>query len=266
VDGHGISHADVESELRRGGGTPRGALDRLVERELLAAEATRRGFGAGRDIERGAKRAAVRGLLHAVVEEHITEASIEPDAIREAYERSHDRFHAAERRRVEHILVRIPEDADDASDALAAALAAEHLAELRSSSDPAAVLARVRSEPPPDGYSVSVEDLGVFGRSVGFVPPFRDAVFAVSSPGVLGRPLRTQFGWHAIWVREVWPPTAVSFAEAAPLLRREIVVMRRRAALESLERELREDGAIELDEARVRALLARDPLEPRAGT
>lgn len=86
VDGHPITaeevrHVAVEVDL----GPPE-ALERLQERELLAAEARRLGYAADPDVLRTTKQALVQALLEREVEHAVGPESITDEAIAARYE------------------------------------------------------------------------------------------------------------------------------------------------------------------------------------
>jgi peptidyl-prolyl cis-trans isomerase D len=109
------------------------------------------------------------------------------------YRRNLDRFETPEQAQAAHILVRVPEGADDATRAQKRALAEKLLADARGGKDFAA-LARAFSD--DKGSAVSGGDLGRFGRGT-MVPAFEQAVFSLK-PGELSDVVETQFGYHLI--------------------------------------------------------------------
>ena len=55
-------------------------------------------------------------------------------------------------------------------------------------------------------------DLGSFDRGQ-MVKPFSDAAFALKSGEMSSAPVKTQFGWHVIYVSEKQTASTVPFAE-----------------------------------------------------
>jgi hypothetical protein len=92
VDGVPITLDDVRREAEETGASPPAALRALVDRELLAGEAARLGYGDRRAVRRDVERALVQTLLAGTVEREITDASLDEAAVRAHHERARDRF------------------------------------------------------------------------------------------------------------------------------------------------------------------------------
>jgi hypothetical protein len=89
VDGVSIHAGDVTAEMRRGGGPPRAALDRLIDFELLAAAAARTVTPASDGAVAEARdQAAVQLLLEREMEPHLGKDSIPDDVLRDLYQKA----------------------------------------------------------------------------------------------------------------------------------------------------------------------------------
>ncbi len=89
VDGVSIRASDVAAEMRRGGGSPRAALDRLVDFELLAAAAAHTVTPAtDTDVGEARDQAAVQLLLERELEPHLGKDSIPDDVLRGLYQKA----------------------------------------------------------------------------------------------------------------------------------------------------------------------------------
>ncbi|TLM68847.1 MAG: hypothetical protein FDZ69_01195 [Deltaproteobacteria bacterium] len=109
------------------------------------------------------------------------------------YRRNLDRFEIPEQAHAAHILVRVPEGADETVRKQKRSQAEKLLADARGGKDFAA-LAREFSD--DKASAVNGGDLGSFGRGM-MVPTFEQAVFGLK-PGEIGGPVETQFGYHII--------------------------------------------------------------------
>jgi len=155
-----------------------------------------------------------RALLAADVIEMVMANATGEEALRAAYDRKYstgdggDEFHAA------HILVETEEEAKKIK------------MELEDGAD-FATTAKARSTGPsgPSGG-----DLGWFGLG-SMVPEFEEAVLAMRS-GDISDPVKTQFGWHVILLRERRKSAAPSFDEVRGELEQEL----RTRAVEDRER------------------------------
>lgn len=136
-------------------------------------------------------------------------------ALRERYDQEKGRFVEPEQRLTSHILIKVAADADAAAQKAAEAKAQDLLKQLRAGGDFAA-LARQHSE---DVSKDTGGDLGWVAQNGQMVKPFEDAVFATASGQVSG-PVKTEFGWHLIQVREIKPGSTIPFEQARPELER----------------------------------------------
>ncbi len=125
------------------------------------------------------------------------------------YRRNLDLFDIKEEVKAAHILLRVPEDADQATIDKRRALAAELLKQLQAGAD-FAQLAKAHSD--DQSNAAAGGELGTFGRGV-MVKEFEDAVFALR-PGQLSEVVRTPFGFHIIKVEEYTAPGVKPLVDA----------------------------------------------------
>ena len=117
--------------------------------------------------------------------------------LRKLYEDQKARFVEPEQRLASHILISA---GDDAAAQKAAEEKAKHLAdEARAANADFAALAKANSEDP--GSKDAGGDLGWVEKGV-MTKSFEDALFAAKAGDVIG-PVKTEFGWHVIKLREV---------------------------------------------------------------
>lgn len=141
-------------------------------------------------------------------------AQMEPDfspseqELQERYERERVRFGTLEQRLASHILIR-PEG-DDADAQRAAVAAARELAE-RARGEGADFAALAREHSVDLGSSAQGGDLGWLERGL-TEPAFDEALFEMAEGGI-SEPVRTDEGYHVIWLREVRAEQVRSFDE-----------------------------------------------------
>lgn len=136
--------------------------------------------------------------------------SIQPDEqeLRQAYEESMARFTTEEQRRASHILVQVPDGADEKT-LTAAREKSEKLLQRVRAGESFEELAKEFSD---DKVSAAEGgDLGFFGKGV-MVPPFEEAVFALEK-GQVSDLVRSQFGFHIIKLTDIRPGGKKSFEE-----------------------------------------------------
>jgi len=257
VDGHPITVDDVEARIRAERQTPAEALAALERQTLLALEAERLGYGERNDVQRETRRAAVQALL-ATIEREQPSSAIDDTTLRRAYDEAvssptNDRFVVPEKRRSEHVLVRV-EDASREREARRVASAL--LAELER--DPSALeptLAALRTQTEREGLPLLVEEVPFVARDGSLEAGFEQVLFSGDAPGLRTELARTSFGWHVVIVREIQPRVVRTFDEVAPELREEATNQRRFQALVALLDRLRAEAGVELVPAGVEAAL-----------
>ncbi len=122
------------------------------------------------------------------------------DQITSLYEETKGRYRTAENRRASHILISVPESAEEEARQEKLALTNSLIERLNQGEDFSA-LAQAFSDDP--GSSANGGDLGVIAREQ-MVKPFEDAVFSMQQGDING-PVQTQFGYHIIKLVELVP-------------------------------------------------------------
>ena len=145
-------------------------------------------------------------------------AAADEAALRARYEQEKARFVDPEQRLASHILVSVAPDADAKAQKAAEEKAARIAAEARKPGADFAALARADSD--DTGSKDSGGDLGWVAHDGGMVKPFEDALFAMQA-GDVSEPVKTDFGWHVIKLREVRSGKQTSFEDARAQLESE---------------------------------------------
>ncbi|RDZ27907.1 peptidylprolyl isomerase [Lysobacter silvisoli] len=153
----------------------------------------------------------------------VSAASVPPpapasdDDLRKRYELEKSRFQSQEQRLASHILVRVAEGADAAAQKAAEQKAAQLATQAKAAGADFAALARTNSD--DTGSKAGGGDLGWVTKGM-MVAPFEQALFAAQQGAIVG-PVKTDFGWHVIQVREVKAGAQQSFEQARESLARE---------------------------------------------
>lgn len=219
VDGEPITLDDVEDlvEMSDGGLGAGEALGALVEQQLLAREAWRRGHRGGSALEIERRRAMARALLGNLGEE-LTAEDVPLEDIRQFYEERKTVFVHPPLRDVVHAVALTGEG--KLSDREAEDLARRAAEAVAGAADARAFQEALKPLRSGEGKGVlKVEDLPPFpGEGSGFDEVFVEAVWGLQGPGSISVPVRTRFGWHVIMMQQDIPERNSSFEEA----RREI--------------------------------------------
>lgn len=144
------------------------------------------------------------------LDEMAKEVKVSEDALRDLYKSAVEagRYQTEEVRNASHILVRVPDNAEETVIAEKKKKAEEILQRLKQGENFEA-LAKKESEDP--GSAQQGGDLGDVRKGV-MVKPFEDALFALEK-GKLSEPVLTRFGFHIIKVNSIQPPKVQPFNE-----------------------------------------------------
>jgi len=186
------------------------------------------------DEHRNEYRAPERVTLEYVeLDSNTLPAAPEPDeaALRQRYEQEKARFVEPDQRLVSHILVPVEQGADDAAQQAAEAKARELAQQARAPGADFAELAR--ANPGDPGSAANGGDIGWIRQDGSMVKPFEDAVFAAEA-GSVSDPVRSQFGWHVIQLREVRTGHQVPFEQVRDTLAQEQALADRERAFNDL--------------------------------
>ncbi len=137
------------------------------------------------------------------------------ETLRQRYDQEAEKFALKEERLASHILVEVPPDADAATVAAAKEKAATLAAQARA---PDANFAELATSSSDDAGSVA-GDLGWISRDM-MPAPLEASLFAMT-PGQISDPVKTEFGWHVIQLREVKSGERETFEQARESLARE---------------------------------------------
>lgn len=150
--------------------------------------------------------------------------------LRARYEQEKARFADAEQRLASHILVRVEPDADAAAQKAAEQKATQLAEKAKQPGADFAALARANSD--DTGSKEAGGDLGWVEKGV-MAAPFEQALFSMQ-PGEIRGPVKTDFGWHVIQLRESKSGQQVPFEQARDTLAQEQATSDRERAFNDL--------------------------------
>lgn len=180
-------------------------------------------------------------LVNKLLEQEVTQKIlVKPSDIATFYEKNPDRFQQAESVRAAHILVLVPQGADDKTRAAAKARAEAALKAARAGQD-FAQLARRYSN---DASAQRGGDLGFIPKGQ-MVPAFEAAAFALE-PGQVSDLVETQFGYHVIKALEKRPARIVPFVEAAAQIEQFLEQQQRQEKSKALVEQLKSKGKVQI--------------------
>lgn len=257
VDGRPISASEVTARMKADDITAEEALEGLVEETLLVAEARRLGLEVTEDDERAIDRLMVRSLLRDI-EREVTPESISKQEVRRDFERHAEKLQSPEQRRSWHIVVK---DRSEAGKAVAQSI----LKKVRQADDARVVYQRY-AEGSEDGsrFDVEAEELPGVTMKARIERPYKEALFAAESPGVVDRLVETSHGWHIIVVEEIVPAERATFDEVEDEIRERLSQKKRFDSVVAILDRLRAEGLVRYEDQGVERLLSARRLPERA--
>jgi peptidyl-prolyl cis-trans isomerase C len=170
--------------------------DELINREVIAQAAARRGLDKNPDVAAQMEMARQAVLVRALFEDEVKRSPITDAQLQQQYEQFKGSMGTNEYK-VRHILV----DKEDDAKAI--------IAELNKGGD-FAKIAKDKSKDP--GSKDNGGDLD-WGPSARYVKPFADAVTGMQKGQTTTAPIKTDFGYHVIRLDDVRPLQVPPFAE-----------------------------------------------------
>jgi peptidyl-prolyl cis-trans isomerase C len=216
VDGRPIRASDVALQARAKGEPAKAALAELIDGELLAGEAARRGLDRDRDALEAARAEGVRQLVARTFEKEVTPESIPMNGVRHFYDDNQSSLNHDEKVDVWHIIVPTATAFTDA-DKQAARAAAEELARrARGIGSADAFVALAPTVTAPIAARAEHVQTALHGWTV---REFATAAFALEKPGDVSPVVETKYGFHVIYLIGRIAPLHLSLADAEPKIR-----------------------------------------------
>ena len=163
--------------------------------------------------------------LELSIESLMQDIPIDESYLRAYYDANQANYVAQEQRNVNHILVQVPREAT-AEEVETARTKAVGLRELASAGDSFEEIAKENSD--DIGSRTDGGETGFFGRGV-MAPEFEEAAFAMSEQEI-SEPIKTEFGFHILRLKEIKPGGLKPFEDARP----DVEVSYRREQAEAL--------------------------------
>ena len=260
VNGDLIYAADVARYANSAGVDGKEALSALVDEALLVQKAIGELAGGAAAVAPAEDRVLVQTLLKSEVEGAVAAENISEEDLRAAYHDAGERFVRPERRGSVHVLAQIPKTAPPELVARANTWIRSVISEMYAEGGDA-VVARYQHAPPTDlPFQVRAEAVPPYSRTDSAAQPYLDAIFATDPGQVVPEPVRSDFGVHAIFVKNVVAAETRSFDDARAELTTELVNKRRTARYNQLVGELTNAVHPEYNEAAISRALANDAL------
>ena len=214
--------------------------DRLVERVLFIEAAKKAGVEKEPAFQKALSIAKDELMINQWMKDQYDATVVSGGEAKEFYEKNKVQFKKPAQVRARHILIKKDETAAKKIIAELKGLGGEKLKEKF------IALTKSKSEGPtgPKGG-----DLGYFGEGQ-MVAPFNKAVFALKKGEITTAPVKTQFGYHVIYLEDKKEAAALPYEQVKPQIVQNLKQTQFRKMLEKSAKELKSKANITIESAR----------------
>ncbi len=235
----------------------RALLDSMIEFEVLAKEAARRGFAKHPDVVRMLRQVMIQRLRQRVVEEKVKRSAISDEDVKAYYDKHKAQYNKPATVRASHILLRDKAAADKVAGEVRA-----------KGNDPRAFRALVKKYSTDEATKRRAGDLRYFTEADKRVPKeVIVAAFKLVKRGDVGGPVKSKLGWHVIKLTH--RRKAINRKVDDPKVKQQIVTRilrdKRRKALESFKKGLRAKAKVTVHESKLAAVKIDTTIQRRGG-
>lgn len=242
VNGKNITKNEVNSILRAAGISydqldpqmKQKILDQAIERELLKEYALKSDIQKSKEYKEALKKIKEDLTLEVWMKKEFESIKVSDKEAKEFYNKNIEKFKKPQTVHARHILVKSEDEAK------------EIIKELKKSpknklKEKFIELAKVKSVG-PSGKSGG--DLGYFGPRQ-MVKPFSDAAFKLNKGDFTKTPVKTQFGFHIIYVEDKKPAQTISFDEVKEKIKQQLKLEKFQQKISKKANELKKSAKIE---------------------
>jgi len=177
-------------------------VNKLIERELLAETAKKAGIEKDSEYKKALENFKKDLLIRVWMDKLYKRTLISDSEANDYYQKHKDQFKIPEKIHARHILVKTEDEAKKIIEQLKG-LKGQELKEKF------VELAKKKSTGPSGSKG---GDLGYFSKGQ-MVKPFEDAAFALKKGTITTKPVKTQFGYHVIYVEDIKPASVADFKD-----------------------------------------------------
>jgi len=243
VNGHKITKTDVQEAMAAMGArttydalpeqVKKRLLDQVIEQQLLQQKAIKSGIERDREFKRALAKIKGKLALDVWMKKQLDKIKVSDAEAKKAYEEHKSAFKRPETVHARHILVKTESEAK----AIIAELNKTPKSKLKAKFEE---LAKSKSTGPS---AVRGGDLGYFGRKQ-MVKPFSDAAFALKPGQYTKTPVKTQFGYHVIYVEDKKPAQTIPFKDVKERLKQNLKMEKFKEKMQKLAKDLRAKAKI----------------------
>jgi len=242
VNGKNITKEDVNSILKSAGITfdqlrpdlKQKVVDQAIERELLKEYAIKSGIQEDPEYKKALEKIKQDLAMEIWMKKQFDSIKISDEEAQEFYKKNIEKFKRPQMVHARHILVKSEEEAKKIIEELKKTpkdKLKEKFIELAKSKSVG-----------PSGKNGG--DLGYFGPKQ-MVKPFSDAAFKLNVGEITTTPVRTQFGYHIIYVEDKKPASTIPFAEVKEKIKQQLKMQKFQEIVSKKAQELKKSAKIE---------------------
>ena len=210
VDGATVTKAEINAMLKQQGGDfdklnkeqQKKLLNKFIDKELMVKIAKKAGIEKDADYLKNLEQVKKDLLVNSWMKKLYKRVLISDSEANKYYQDNKDKFKVPERVHARHILVKTEKEANDIINTLKALKGDELKSKFIE-------LAKSKSTGPTGKNG---GDLGYFGKGQ-MVKPFEDAAFTLKKGEITTKPVKTQFGYHVIYLEDHKPEGVAEFKE-----------------------------------------------------
>ncbi|WP_456383310.1 peptidylprolyl isomerase [Hydrogenimonas sp.] len=243
VNGHKVTKADVQEVMNAMGArttydslpvdVKKKVLDQVIEQRLLQEKAIKSGIEKDKEYKEALEKLKKKLALDVWMKKELDRIKVTDAEAKKAYEEHKNAFQRPESVHARHILVKTEAEAK----AIIAELNKTPKSKLKAKFEE---LAKSKSTGPSASRG---GDLGTFGRKQ-MVKPFSDAAFALKAGEYTKKPVKTQFGYHVIYVEEKMPAQTIPFSEVKERIKQNLKMEKFKTKMQKLAQDLKAKAKI----------------------
>ncbi|WP_300366769.1 peptidyl-prolyl cis-trans isomerase [Hydrogenimonas sp.] len=247
VNGHKITKSDIQEVMNAMGArttydalpndVKKKVLDQVIEQQLLQEKAIKSGIEKDKEYKEALAKLKKKLALDVWMKKQLDKIKVSDAEAKKAYEEHKSAFQRPESVHARHILVKTEKEAKDIVDTLNKTPKAQLKTKFEE-------LARTKSTGPSASRG---GDLGTFGRKQ-MVKPFSDAAFSLKAGEFTKTPVKTQFGYHVIYVEEKLPAQTIPFNEVKDRIKQNLKMEKFKEKMQKIAQDLKAKAKIKYNQ------------------
>ncbi|WP_457597396.1 peptidylprolyl isomerase [Hydrogenimonas sp.] len=243
VNGHKITKVDIQEVMNAMGArttydalppdVKKRVLDQVIEQQLLQEKALKSGIQRDKEYKEALDRLKRKLALDVWMKKELDKIKVSDAEAKKVYNEHKSAFKRPETVHARHILVKSEKEARD----IIAILNKTPKSQLKAKFEE---LARTKSTGPSASRG---GDLGTFGRKQ-MVKPFSDAAFALKPGQYTKTPVKTQFGYHVIYVEEKHPAQTIPFDQVKERIKQNLKMEKFKEKMQKIAQQLKAKAKI----------------------